>query len=707
MLRLSRLGLWVCAASLLAAAGGPSRPDAALSQGKTALAQLPLHFEANRGQWDPAVRYAARADGYALLLTAGGPALSLPGSRRVEIRLLHSNRAAQIEALGRLPSHTDYFLGSREHWHTGVPHYSRVRYRAVYPGVDVIYYGSPSRLEYDFVLQPGADPRAIRLKFEGAGHLSITPEGDLAFQSAGARILQKRPLVYQEDPAGPSGHPARREIAGHYILLARDVVGLRVDRYDRTRPLVIDPTLSYCTYLGGTGADQINAVKVDANGLLYVTGSTTTGDLVATDGAYSGANAGLTDVFVAVIAMKAPGGPALQYLSYLGGSDLDTPAAMDLDSSGNIYIVGSTASTNFPMVGSSVQTTRAVGGYDAFVAVFNPAAYGSDSLVYSTYLGGSSDDFGRGIAVGPNGLVYIIGNTKSSDFPLTDSAYQIVLWGPQDAFLSVLDLYSSGLVYSTYLGGELADDGRAITVAPNGLVYFAVSTESTEFPMAGYAYNYNLTSGYGIVIGVMDMTQVGVNSLVYATYFGGSDIGEVRGIGFDAAGRLLVTGYTLATDFPVTPDACQPKAGGNGDAFVSVLNPLDPAHFLVYSTYLGGSQGEVGYAVASDAAGSLYVTGYTLSPNFPVTPDALQPKWGNGTDVFVTKLKPGVAGPGALQFSTYLGASGVYSPTGFALARDGTLYVVGWGTDGLPTSDTAIQGYAGGPSDGFIVVFSR
>src|ERR1035437_9379671 len=169
-------------------------------------------------------------------------------------------------------------------------------------------------------------------------------------------------------------------------------------------------------------------------------------------------------------------------------------------------------------------------------------------------------------------MIYVIGSTRATDFPLTDTAYQSVTWGPQDAFLCEVDPNVGTLVYSTYLGGESADQGQAIAVAPNGLVYFAVSTESTEFPMAGYAYNYNLTSGYGIVLGVMDMNKVGPDSLVYATYFGGSDLQEVRGIAFDSASNLLVTGYTLATDFPVTPDAFQPKAGGNGDDFVSVVN---------------------------------------------------------------------------------------------------------------------------------------
>jgi hypothetical protein len=282
-----------------------------------------------------------------------------------------------------------------------------------------------------------------------------------------------------------------------------------------------------------------------------------------------------------------------------------------------------------------------------------------------------------------------------------------VTWGPQDAFLCQIDPNAGVLNYSTYLGGELADQGRSIAVAPNGLVYFAVTTESTEFPMAGYAYNYNLNAPFGIAIGVMDMSQTGANSLVYSTYFGGSDIQEVRGMAFDAAGRLLVTGYTLAKDFPVTPDAVQPKAGGNGDAFVSVLNPVDKAHFLVYSTYLGGSQGEVAYGVAGDSAGNIYVTGYTLSPDFPTTADAFEPNWGGGIDLFLTKLKPGVPGPAGLQSSTYIGERGVYSPTSLVLGRDGTIYLAGFGGLGLPSTSDALQGYGGGVSDGFIMVLSK
>jgi len=696
-----RFGVVLCGALTLAAAP----PEAAITQAKATLAQTPLRFEANQGQWDPAVLYAARSGGYELMFTGHGPALTLAGAHRIDISLLNSNPAPAIEAIGKLPTRTNYFIGAREHWHTNIASYSRVRYSAVYPGVDVVYYGRQNQLEFDFVLQPGADPRAIRLRFQGARHLSITSDGDLAFEFGNGRMLQKKPLIYQEDPLTAT----RREIPGRYVRVARNVVGLRVDGYDRKRPLVIDPTLVYCSYLGGSGADQINTVQVDSQGHLYVAGTTTTGDLLATNDAYSTTFSSVTSIFVAIIDITPGSGYPMLYFTYIGGGGADIPLAMAVDSQENVYLTGTTDSTNFPMTVNAVQNTGAGSVVSAFVLELNPfGEAGAVSLVYSTFLGGTTGDTaGNGIAVDRKGLIYVIGSTKATDFPLTTNAYQSVTWGPQDAFLCQIDPNAGVLDYSTYLGGELSDQGRAILVAPNGLVYFAVTTESTEFPMAGLAYNYNLTAPIGIVIGVMDMTQVGANSLVYTTYVGGSDIQEVRGIALDASGNLLVTGYTLATDFPVTSDAAQPKPGGNCDAFVSVVNPFGFSKFLVYSTYLGGSQGEVAYGIAGDSAGNIYVTGYTLSPDFPTTPDAFEPNWGGGIDLFLTKLKPGIPGRAGLQSSTYIGGKGVYSPTALTLGRDGTIYVVGYGGSGLPSTADALQGYGGGVSDGFIMVLTK
>ena len=706
MFRLFRFGLFLCAASMLAATGGPSRPDAALSQARTALARLPLRFEANRGQWDPAVRYAARADGYALLLTAGGPVVAFPGSRRVDIRLLNSNRAAPIEALDPLPSHTDYFLGSRDRWHTDVPNYSRVRYSAVYPGIDVVYYGNPSRLEYDFVLQPGADPDAIRLKFQGAGQLRVTAEGDLAFESAGTPIVQEKPVIYQQD--GRSG--ARRQVQGRYVLMARNVAGIRLEHYDRTLPLVIDPVLVYATYMGGSGSDQITAAQLDSQGHLYLAGSTATNDLAATSNAYQSANKALIDIFVAVLDATPGKGFPILYFSYVGGTGNDIPLAMTLDSSHNIYLAGTTDSTDFPTAGSAVQT--AAGGsriVSGFVMELNPAlSSGTSSLVYSTYLGGTTgNQSANGIALDSSGNIYVIGSTKSTDFPVTSTAYQSTLAGLQDAFLCKINPASSTMAYSTYLGGELNDDGRGIAIAPNGQVYFAANTNSSQFPLAGASYRNTLTGNYDIIIGVMDPTKPGSGSLLYSTYFGGSDNDLVRKMALDASGNLLLTGYTLSDDFPVTKDALQLAYGGNSDAFVLMVNPANPA-FLLYSSYLGGADGEVGFDIAADSAGSLYLTGYTISPDFPTTVNAPQPVWGKGIDIFVTKLKRGVGGLAGLQWSTYYGSGRANSGLALVVGSDGTVYVAGYAGSGFPTTSGATQGaFDGGYSDGFILVMSQ
>ncbi len=702
MPRLSRFALFVCAASVLAAAGRPPSADGALSQAKSALAQLPLRFEANRGQWDPAVCYAAHADGYALFLTTRGPALSFPGSERVDIRLLNSNPAAQIEALDQLPSHTDYFLGSRENWHTGVPHYSRVRYDAVYPGIDVIYRGDRNRLEYDFMLQPGADPRAIRLEFSGAGRLSITPDGDLAFEAAGARMVQRKPSIYQEDPRTNT----RSEIQGRYVLVARNVAGLRLEHYDRTRPLVIDPLLVYSTYMGTSGIDQITAVQLDSKGYLYVAGSTTTSEFLATTTTYLATSAGLTDIFVAVIDTTPGKGFPILYFSYIGGAGVDIPLAMAIDSSQNIYLTGTTSSTDFPTTTGAVQTAGTSGIVSAFVLELTPGiSSGTSTLTYSSYLGGTTgSQSGNGIALDQSGNIYVIGTTKASDFFVTASAYQSALSGPQDAFLCKINPSSTVPLYSTYLGGERNDDGRSLALGPNGLVYFAASTDSRQFPLAGASYQPSPLGSYDIVIGVIDTSQSGAKSLVYSSYFGGSDIDVVRKMALDAKGNLLVTGYTYSADFPVTQDAVQGTYGGYGDAFVLVVNPNNPA-FVLYSSYLGGLDGEVAYDIAADAAGFIYLTGYTISANFPTTPNAPQPVWGQGIDIFVTKLQRGVAGISGLVWSTYFGGATHNAGLTLVVGPNGTVYVAGYTGGQLPASTQGTFGL--GYSDGFILAMSQ
>jgi hypothetical protein len=673
-----------CAATLCAAA--PTEP--AVPQAQSTLARLPLRFEENRGQWDPAVRFAARSGGATLQLTSRGPAFQV-GASHVEIGLVHGNSSPEISPLDKMPAVTNYLIGARDQWHTGIGNYARVSYRNVYPGIDVVYYGNQNQLEYDFVLAPGANPDAIRLKFNGDVKVSLTPAGDLALRSSDAEILQKAPVIYQDG----------RQIKGRYTLVANNQVGFHLERYDRSRKLVIDPILVYCTYMGSSGADRVTALKLMPNGLLYVTGTTTTGEMPYIDGAYNNLSSGFTDIFLGII--DTNNNFQLKYFSYLGGGNNDVPLALDVNATGVAFMGGSTNSTNFPVAGNSVQTTGAGSSVAGFVAVIDPALYGGDSLIYSTFLGGDTGNTSvNGLVIDSANFIYVIGTTRATDFPVTTSGYAQVLYGSQDAFLAKIDLSSSSMAYSTFLGGELTDEGRSIAVGTDGRVYFAAVTVSTQFPLEGPSFRQNLNGGEDIVVGMMDMTQSGTPSLIYSSYLGGSDIDEVRKISLDAKNNVILTGFTLSSDFPVTADAVQRNPQGNTDAFVSVVNPNNPPGFLVYSTYFGGTQGEVAYDVKAAANGNIYFTGYTLSDDL-FTVGAYQPFYGFGIDLFIAAIKPGTPGRAGIVYCTYGGATGTYVPSSLVLGADGSVYVAGYGNVGLPITTA---GYAGGITDGFILV---
>ena len=680
MSRFSRFGLLLWIAPL----AGATAP--------AVMTRLPLRFEANWGQAPADVRYTAHAGSYTMQFTSKG-ATMLDGKRRVDLSLVGGNRAPKVQAVEPTQARTDYFVGRREEWRTHIPSFGRVQYGSVYPGIDMVYYGNQSQLEYDFVVAPGANPRAVRMRFDGAKSVRISDSGDLMVDD----LIQKRPVIYQNNP--------RREIAGRYVMLGRNTVGVRVGDYDRSRELVIDPVLMYSTYMGGTGGDRINAMKLVGD-KLYVTGQTTNQDLGSTDGAYNPNFVGLTDIFLAILDASPGAGYQLLYMTYIGGGNVDIANAIDVDANGFVYLTGSTTSTDFPLAGNSFQSTGATTNTCSFLMKLHPVDRGTDALWYSSYLGGDSGEtIGKGIVAGPDGSAYIVGTTKADNFPFTANAYQQVRWGPQDAFVARVDAFGT-LVYATYLGGEGIDDGRAILLGANGLVYITASTLSDYFPMAGFSAQPFRAGAQDVVVDVMDLTKDGEKSLVYGTFYGGTGNEEVRGMAFDAQGNVVITGYTLSTDLPVTFDAMYSQSAGNGDAFVAVLNPsVAFAQGLKYSTYFGGTHGDVGYQVAASKDGSIAISGYTLSPDLPVTSDAAQMTWGNGTDMFVAKFRPGVTGKGALDYSSFFGATASYLPTGMAFAADGSLYVVGYAGGGLPLTDNARQGaFFGGSADGFIVV---
>ena len=712
MIRTYRFILMGCAASALLTAAEPVGPDAAVA--RAALAQIPLRFEANQGQFDPSVRYAARGSAYSVALTANGAAFQFPGSPRISLTLAGSAAAPVIDPLDRMEARVDYMVGRRENWHTGVANYTRVRYRSVYPGVDLVFYGKQSQLEYDFVLRPGADPNAIRLQFSGAGKLGISPEGDLAIDTPGGIVVQHKPVVYQQD-----SHGERRAVSGRYTLLADGMAGIQLDGYDRSRELVIDPFITYSTLLGGGATETMATIKIKGN-LLYIAGSTASGDWAqkTTDNNYNAQ----VDCFVEIINIASPPNYILKYFSYLGGTANDYPLGMDVDTPGFVYLAGYTTSTDFPMQGNvltgmvqgnaNLQAGNATANA-GFLSKIDPNAAGTgNSLVFSTFLNGTlGNDQAEGVAVGPNGIAYVIGTTKSADFPITANAYAASLYGPSDCFLTQIDTVNDILLYASFFGSEQDDDGKAVALGSNGLVYYAGTTFGSQFPVAGAAFNQFSSGNYDIVLGAFDLTQSGVNTLVYGTYLGGSDIDQVNGMTLDSKGRMLLTGFTLSSNFPVTAlTAVEASNHGNGDVFVTLVDLSKPASgFLVYSTFLGGADGDVGYGVTSDSAGHFYVTGYTMSPDFPVGGNPPQPNWGGGINLFIARINPTLAGTSGLDYSTYIGLDNTMVGCCVAVGPDGSLYTGGY-TEGylplLPGYTPLQANYGGGFSDDFILVLS-
>ena len=659
-----------------AAAGTSQRSDASNGRVADAYGKLPLSFEVNVGQADTPARFLARGPGYGVALEPTQAVLALrrsvrspatpsagPVARardvaettttaRLALQFVGANRAAAVTGEAALPGVVNYLLGNDPaQWHRNVKTFGHVRYRDLYPGIDLVYYGNPQQLEHDFVVAPGADPAAIRLRFEGATAVTLADNGDVVVAVGGREVRLQAPVVYQSNGA------AREPVAGRYVLDRDGTVNFSFGAYDRTRALVIDPVLVYSTYLGGgSGFDRGNGVAVDSAGAAYVTGSTTSTDFPAAN-PLQATMAGNSDAFVAKFAAD---GSALVYATYLGGTDDDDARSIAVDGSGAAYVTGLTYSTNFP-IANPLQGAMA-GTRDAFIAKL--AADGS-SLVYATYLGGSDSDFGFGIAVDSTGAAYVTGSTTSTNFP-TANPLQVANAGSNDAFVAKLAVDGSALVYATYLGGSSGDDGKSIAVDSAGAAYVTGVTTSTNFPTAN-PLQVTMAGTYDAFVAKLAADG---SALVYATYLGGSGEDDGWGIAVDSAGAAYATGYTGSINFPTT-NPLQGANAGSKDGFVAKLAADGSA--LVYATYLGGSSDDAARGIAVDSTGAAYVTGSTTSTNFP-TANALQGTMAGNVDAFVAKL---AADGSALVYATYLGGSGIDGGNGIAVDSTGAAYVTG------------------------------
>jgi uncharacterized protein (TIGR03437 family) len=653
-----------------------------LSVGLVSASSLPLGFEANRGQADRTVRFLLRGPGYTLLLKRdeaallahGGPSR---GSSYLGMKLMGVSRAMQIEGRGELPGRSNYFRGiDPGGWVTDVPRYSAVRYRGVYPGIDLIFHVTESRLEYDWEIAPGASPQVIRLAFQGVKALYPTADGALIARTRDFLLRYDRPLAYQK----ASG--VRKRVSARYRFLGKREIGVEVSHYDRTRSLIIDPVLSYSTVLGGSGLetragrvrllDEGRGIAIDGAGNAYVVGTAYSPDFPAINSALRQSTGG-PNCFVAKL---NPAG-SLVYVSFLGPVVPPCNGGA-VDGQGSALVTG-VAGPGFPVF-KALQPTPG-GNLDAFVAKLSPDG---TSLVYSTFLGGVGNDSGVGVAADPGGNAYVVGTTSSADFPTTPGAVRFVPPGLVGGlFTSKISSDGGRLVYSAILRGSGASPPQpsAIAIDTTGNA-FVVGVSPTGFPTTSGALQTTSSEGGSFVVKL----NANGSALVYSTYY---VFGTINAIAVDSAGNAYLAGLTGLSDFPVTPGAFQTTARFDPSfrwkGFVTKLNAAGSA--VLYATYLGGSSQDSVNGIAVDASGNAYLTGFTNSPDFPLA-KPLQGALGGGTcslsgstqgpflpcfDAFITKLNPGGSG---LLFSTLLG--GGDQDFGSAIAvKDSDVYITG------------------------------
>jgi len=674
------------------------------------LQSLPLVFAPNRGQAPAAVKYLAHAPGRTLSLTSSGAVLSMDScASPVSIRLTGAI-APRVEALEPLPSTVSYFLGNDARaWRAAVPNYARVRYHRAFPGVDVDFYGHQGRLEFDFIVAPGADPNSIELQVEGVDRLDVEKQGDVVLTcgQASARLL--RPHIYQR--VGGS----KRIVSGGYVRRGTRRVGFQVAAFDPRVPLVVDPILSYSTFFGGSRDESGWSVVPDAAGNLYIAGRSNSSGF-PTGGLLPGATGGAVDLFV----MKLnPAGTSLLYSVYFGGTrdEAISAGSMAVDAAGNLYLGGWTLSSNFPTAPGAAQTTFGGGTADAFVTKLNPTG---TALVYSTYLGGSRDDEVLGLVLDASGAVYLVGDTNSSNFFVSSDAYQKTLGGGScgastssftcpDAFVAKLSP-SGAIQYSTLLGASGSDQGFGIAADSAGNAVITGSTGASAFPTTpgasqpAFGGGSCLDLGSGFTFYFRPCTDVFVarinatgSALLYSSFLGGDNDDVGADLALDSGGNIVITGWTWSENFPVTAGALQTTYGGTKDNFVATFSP---GGARVYSTFLGGSESEEAHAIALDAAGNIYVAGRTSSSAYPVVNSLQAAYGGGGNDAFVTVLD---SSGGAITFSTILGGIGDDRAEGLAVDSAGNIFLTGIAGAGFPTTTGSFQAASAGGLDAFLV----
>lgn len=630
--------------------------------------RIPFAFAENRGQSDPSVRYIGTGSefkawfkDYGVVLRHGRTAVKIVFERGGVGARKRAATAERVEIRADHPigARANYLFGSDpRHWQTDLQLFGSIHYSGIWPGVELTYKAEHGGLKAEYVAAPGADVDQILLRFDL--ETRIQSDGTLQIHGPSGDFVEERPFFYQTIGG------ERQEVAGGFQKLSSGYIGFRTADYDRSQPLIIDPSILVSGYFGGNSEDNITALGIDSVNNIVTAGWTSSNNLPTSHGAQA-RYGGSVDAFVASF---LPNGGGLNYCTYLGGSGEDQALGLAVDSARNVYITGWTSSTNFPVKGAF--QTRLSGTRDAFVTKLNATG---NALVYSTYLGGAGVDAGYAIALSTTGSAAVVGDTTSTNFPVTAGVLQPRLAGSQDAFVALMSPAGNILTFATYLGGSGVDHASSVAVGASGGIFVGGSTWSNNFPVLSA---FQPVSGGG-----QDGFAVKINAsgstLRWGTYLGGSggSVGapeEVNAICLDALANVVVAGTTSSPNFPVTPGAFQTTFGGKTDGFVARLSNASGA--LLESTFLGGALNDSINALALDFHGNPYVTGSTSSEDFPVQ-RPIQNTNAGLLDAFAVKLNNTVS---TLIFGTYLGGSG--SDQGNAIAVDAETSIIVAGQTG-------------------------
>jgi hypothetical protein len=633
-----------------------------------------IHFEPNVGQTDPQAKFLAHGSRHGLFVTDSGLVLKLvdlprpehrqPGPMKksqpvisaVEMKLAGGRKPSSIVGLDKLPGVSAYRIGDRSRWHDDVPHFARVKMESIYPGIDLVLHGASNQVEYDFVVAAGADADAIRLDLSGAQSMALDHDGNLVLETAAGRFQQHKPVAYQEIDG------ARRPVSAAFRRQPNGQIAFALGRYDRRHPLVIDPILNFTRRVEGDNSEIINDMTVDSAGNVWATGQTFSTSFFQTHDAYQQDLRGDGDAYV----IKLDAQLQLDFATYYGGSGTDAAQAIAVDTAGHAFIVGSTDSSDLPLVKG---TEGWNGTYESFVASISRY-----TLDYAQYLGAYSsnsspagDDLSvNDVAVKSSTEIWLTGSTNGDTFRFTKNGFSKTRKGGYDAFIMRIDPSVGTVNYFTYYGGSNDDFGAALASIPGTAgVKVVGSTRSSDL---GPGAVYGPGSRANGIEDVFTIKCTGASFFEGGATVGGSGADYPEDILFDSAGNTYVVGETLSTDYPLV-GATQGSNHGSSDLFITKLNPNVTS--ILYSTYLGGSGNDYLGGAAVTSGGTVYVTGATDSTNFPTKAGAVQSSWNGGAyDAFLAKLNP----IGKQVYGSYIGGTGY--EWGAAVAfRKGALYV--------------------------------